>query len=91
MDTIVVFIALGLLPDTKNFGFRMRLECCERFPRHQLKKKSLVDDPGMHHRMCVMHVPWCMSVSLTHDCGENVPGIPGAYATRNFTYLLRGP
>ena len=23
--------------------------------------------------------------------GENVPGIPGACATRNFTYLVRGP
>ena len=22
---------------------------------------------------------------------ENVPGIPGAYATRNFAYLARGP
>ena len=23
--------------------------------------------------------------------GENVPGIPGTCATRNFTYLVRGP
>ena len=23
--------------------------------------------------------------------GGNVPGIPGAYATRNFAYLVRGP
>ena len=23
--------------------------------------------------------------------GENVPGIPGACATRNFAYLVRGP
>ena len=29
--------------------------------------------------------------SLTHSGGENVSGIPGACATRNFTYLARGP
>ena len=34
------------------------------------------------------HVPWCMSGSLTCGGGENVPG---ACATRNFTYLSRGP
>ena len=32
-----------------------------------------------------------MLESLTHGGGENVPGIPGACATRNFTYLVRGP
>ena len=26
-----------------------------------------------------------------HHGGENFPGIPGACATRNFTYLVRGP
>ena len=46
---------------------------------------------GMHHGTCVTHVPWCMSGSLTNGGGENVPGIPGACATRNFTYLARGP
>ena len=35
------------------------------------------------------HVPWCMSGSLTRAGGENVPGIPDACATRNFTYLAR--
>ena len=48
-----------------------------------------VSDPDM------THVPWCMPGSLT-SCflwsrgGENVPGIPGACATHNFTYLVRG-
>ena len=28
---------------------------------------------------------------LTRGGGENVPGIPGTYATRKFTYLARGP
>ena len=50
-----------------------------------------VSDPGMQHGTCVTHVPWCMSGSLTRGGGENVPGIPGACATRNFTYLARGP
>ena len=32
-----------------------------------------------------------MSGSLTRGGGENVPGIPGACATRNYKYLVRGP
>ena len=51
----------------------------------------LVSDPGMHHGTCVTHVPRCMSGSLTRGGEENVPVIPGACATRNFTYLVRGP
>ena len=68
----------------------MRRECRERFPRHQFQRKPLVTDPGMHHGTCVTHVPWCMSGLLTRGGGGNVPGIPGACATRNFTYLARG-
>ena len=63
----------------------------ERFPRRRLERKLLVSDPGMHRGTCVTHVPWCMSGSLTRGDGENVPGIPGACATRNLTYLARGP
>ena len=53
-------------------------------------------DPDMHHGTCVTHVPWCMSGSLTSSFlwnrwRGNVPGIPGACATRNFTYLVGGP
>ena len=53
-------------------------------------------DPDMHHGTCVTNVPWCTPGSLTSGFlwsrwRENVPGIPGACATRNFTYLLRGP
>ena len=39
------------------------------------------------------HVPWCIPGSLTNfEVGgeENVTGIPGACATRNSTYLVRG-
>ena len=60
---------MGLLPDTKYCGLRMRQECRERFPRHQLQRIPLVSNPGMHHGTCVTHVPWCMSGSLTR-CGR---------------------
>ena len=83
--------AMGLLPDTKSYGLRMRRECRERFPRHRFQRKRLVSDPGIHHGTCDTHMPWCMLGSLTGGGGENVPGIPGACATRNFTYLARGP
>ena len=69
----------------------MRRECREHFPRHLLQRKPLVSDPGMHHGKCVTHVPWCMSGSLTRGGGENVPGITGACAIHNITYLARGP
>ena len=80
---------MDLLPDTWIWGLCMRRECRERFPRHRLQNKPLT--PGMHHDTCVTHVPWCMSGSLTRSGGENVPGIPDACATRNFTHLVRGP
>ena len=56
----------------------------------------LVSDPDMHHGTCVTHVPWCMPGSVTSGFLwsrwlGNVPGIPGACATRNFTHLVRGP
>ena len=56
-----------------------------------------VSDPDMHHGTCITHVSWCMPGSLTSGFlwnrrwGRNVPGIPGACATRKFTYLVRGP
>ena len=81
---------MGLLPDTKNCKLRMCRECWERFPHHRLQRKPLFSDPGMNHYTCVTHLPWCMSGWLTRVGGENVPGIPGACATRNFTYLARG-
>ena len=56
----------------------MRWEYRERFPRHRLQMKPPVSDPGMPG-------------SLPRGGGENVPGIPGACATRNFMYLVRGP
>ena len=58
---------------------------------HRLQSKPLVSNPGIQQGTCVMHVPWFMSGSLTCGGGENVPGIPGACAARNFMYLARGP
>ena len=75
-------------PLARYVNLRMRQECWERFPRHRHQRKPLVSDPGMHHGTCVA---WCTSGLLTRGGGENVPGIPGACETRNFTYLARGP
>ena len=82
---------MGLLPDTLNCGFAHAPGMPGTFPRPRFQRKPLVSDPGMHHGTCVTHVPWSMSGSLTSGGGENVPGILGACATRNFTYLARGP
>ena len=61
------------------------------FPRGRIQRRPLVSDPGMYHGTCVTHVPLCISESIASGGGENVPGIPGACATRNFMYLARGP
>ena len=67
-----------LLPDMINCGLRMRGEW-EHFSRHRLQRKPPVSDPSMHHGTCIMHIPRCMSGSLTRGGGENVSGIPGAF------------
>ena len=61
------------------------------FPATDFKGNRWVSDPDMHHSTCFTHGPWCMSGSLTRGGGENVPSIPGACATLNFTYMTRGP
>ena len=83
--------AMGLLPDQQNCRLHMRQEWRERFPSHRIQRKPVVSDLGMHHGTCVTHGPWCMSGSLTRGGLENIPGIPGACATHNITYLVRGP
>ena len=80
---------MGLLPDMWYCGLRMRRECRERFRRQWLQRKPLVSDPGMHHGTCVMHVPWCMSGSLTPQWrGKRSRH---SRRMRNFMYLARGP
>ena len=73
----------GPLTRYVNYVLRMHRECWGRFPRHWSQRKRF--------RHASWHVPWCMSVSLTCGGGESVPGIPGACATLNFKYLVRGP
>ena len=69
----------------------MRWECRQRFSHRWLKRKPLVSNPGMHPSTCVTHVLGCLSGSLICIDGENIPGIPGACGSRDFTYLARGP
>ena len=69
----------------------MRREYREGFLCLRLQRKLLVSKPGMHPGTCVTQVPCCMPGSPTCGGGENVPSIPGACATPNFTYLARGP
>ena len=69
----------------------MRWECRERFSR-----PPRVSKPDMHHGTCIMYIPWCMPRSLISGFlwsrwREYVPGITGACANRNFTYLVRSP
>ena len=68
---------MGILPDTRNCGLRMRRECRERFPRHRLLRKPLLSDPGMHHGTCMTQVSWCMSGSLTRGGRKKTfPALP---------------
>ena len=53
-------------------GWTYAGKCRERFPSDRLQRKPLVRDHGMHHGMGVMHMPWCMSGSLTCGGGENI-------------------
>ena len=56
-----------------------------------------LSDPDMHHGTCVTHVPWCMPGSITSGFlwsrrrGKTFPAFPAQRATRNYTYLVRGP
>ena len=52
--------SMGLLPDTQNYGLRMRRESRKRFPRH----RDLAIPTCVMARV-VTHVPWCMTGSLT--------------------------
>ena len=94
---IIVCIKIQLATTWASYKIRKIAGCAcagnygSVFPATDFQRKPLVSDPDMHHGTCVTHVPWCMSGSLTRSGGENVPGIPGACATRTFTYLVRGP
>ena len=65
-------------------------ECRERFPRH----RSLAIPTCLTARAWRTCRDACRdrwpAVSFEVGGGENVPSIPGACATRNFVYLVRG-
>ena len=68
----------------------MRRECRERFPRHRLAIPICIT--VLAWRTCRDASRGCLFVvSFEVDDGEKVPGIPCACATKNFTYLVRGP
>ena len=70
---------------------RMRRECGNVFPV-TAGKWSRHASRHVRDARTVMHAGianW--RFPLKSATGENVPGIPGACATRNFTYLIRGP
>ena len=83
---------MGLLPDTqKKCGLHIRWKCREHF--HRLR--------GLAFPTCIPARAWRTCRDACRDCelvasfevggGKNVPDIPGACASRNFAYLVRGP
>ena len=87
----VVEGSMSLLPDTQNCGLRMRWEYRERFSHHRwlailtciMERASRTCRDACRYRY--------LAVSFEVGGGENVPAIPGACATLNFAYLVRGP
>ena len=69
----------------------MRRECRERFPRHlrsAIPACITARAPRTSRDACRDRY---LVVSFGVGGGNNVPGIPGACATRNFAYLVKGP
>ena len=63
----------------------------ERFPSPPISKET-ASQRSRHASRHVRLARAVMYVGIAYPhWGENVPGIPGACATRNFTYLVRGP
>ena len=69
----------------------MHRECWERFPRH----RRLANPACITARaLCTCRYACrdrLLAVSFEVGSEENVPGILGACANHNFTYLVRGP
>ena len=81
--------AMGLLPDAQNCGLRVRRECRESFRHRGLAISTHIT--ARTWRTCRAACrDSLLAVYFEVGGGENVPCIPGACATRNFTYLARG-
>ena len=85
------FVTMGLLPDTQNCGCACAGNAGNVFPV-TAGKRSRHASRHVRHARAVMHAGIAnLRYPLKSAAGENVPGIPGACATCNFTYLVRGP
>ena len=82
---------MGLLPDTRNCGCACAGDAGNVFPI-TAGERSRHASRHVRHARAVMHAGIAnYRFPLKSAAGENVPGIPGACATCNFTYLVRGP
>ena len=82
---------MGLLPDTQICGCACAGNAGKVFPV-TTGKRSRHASRHVRHARAVMHAGIAnQRFPLKSAVGENVPGIPGACATCNFTYLVRGP
>ena len=85
------YASMGLLPDTQNCGCACAGNAGNVFPV-TAGKRSRHASRHVRHARAVMHAGIAnLLYPLKSAAGENVPGIPGACATCNFTYLVRGP
>ena len=82
---------MGLLPDTQICGCACAGNAGNVFPV-TAGKRSRHASRHVRDARAVMHAGIAnQRFPLKSAVGENVPGIPGACATCNFTYLVRGP
>ena len=84
-------LGMGLSPDTSNRGCACAGHAGNVFPA-TAGKRSRHASRHVRDARAVMYAGianW--RFSLKSVAGQNVPGIPGGYASRNATYLARGP
>ena len=81
---------MGLLPNTSNCGCACAGNAGNVFPA-TAGKQSRHASRHVCDARAVMHAGIANSrFTLNSAAGGNVPGIPGACATRDFAYLVRG-
>ena len=69
----------------------MHREFREGFPRHRLQRNRLLAIPACITTRASRTCRDACRDRKTRDGRENVPGIPGACASRNFMHLVRDP
>ena len=85
------FVNHGLLSNTSNCGCTCAGNARNVFPATTGKQSRHASRHVLDAR-AVMHAGIANSrFPLNSTAGENVPGIPGACAKRNFTHLVRSP